>query len=92
MGSLWIDVGVSGGSRRGKKRWRVTIAGRVVDSSGNGVADVELQVGKQTVYTGATGAEGFMRSWLRNGGIVSGAEHWLAYFPGPRIGCPKKIV
>jgi hypothetical protein len=24
-----------------------------VDSSGNGVADVELQVGKQVVYTGA---------------------------------------
>jgi hypothetical protein len=46
LGSLWIDVGLSGGSRRGKKRWRVTIAGRVVDSTGNGVADVELQVGK----------------------------------------------
>jgi hypothetical protein len=34
---------------------RFTIAGRVVDSSGNGVADVELQVGKQTVYIGASG-------------------------------------
>ena len=29
--------------------------GRVVDESGNGVADVELQVGKQVVYTGANG-------------------------------------
>jgi hypothetical protein len=28
---------------------------RVVDTSGDAVADVELQVGKQTVYTGATG-------------------------------------
>jgi hypothetical protein len=26
-----------------------------VDESANGVADVELQVGKQTVYTGANG-------------------------------------
>jgi hypothetical protein len=34
---------------------KFTISGRVVDERGNGVADVELQVGQQTVYTGATG-------------------------------------
>jgi hypothetical protein len=34
---------------------KFTIPGRAVDSSGNGVADVELQVGKQTVYTGTNG-------------------------------------
>jgi hypothetical protein len=58
IGSLRIDVGVSGEARCGVKRWRdgkFTIAGRVLDSSGNGVAGVELQVGKQAVYIGATG-------------------------------------
>jgi hypothetical protein len=32
---------------------RLTIARRVVDTNGNGIANVELRVGKQTVYTGA---------------------------------------
>jgi hypothetical protein len=38
-----------------QKGIRQTDLKRVVDSGGNGVADLELQSGKQTVYTGATG-------------------------------------
>jgi hypothetical protein len=53
----------------------------VVDSNGNGVADVELQVGKQTVYTGANGefelTVGKRRAYavvVEGWTIVSGAE------------------
>jgi hypothetical protein len=54
-GSTWAyREGVNGGTHAGGMG-RFTIAGRGVDESGNGVADLELQVGKQTVYTGATG-------------------------------------
>jgi hypothetical protein len=42
-----------GAGRSGGGIGKFTIAGRVVDSNGNGVADLELQVGKQVVYTGA---------------------------------------
>jgi hypothetical protein len=53
-GSTWAYREGAGGGRSGGGLGKFTIAGRVVDRNGNGVADVELQVGKQTVYTGAT--------------------------------------
>ena len=54
-GSTWAYREGVGGERSGGGLGRFTIAGRVVDESGNGVADMELQVGKQTVYIGARG-------------------------------------
>ena len=54
-GSTWAYREEVGGERGGGGLGKFTIAGRVVDTNGNGVADLELQVGKQTVYTGASG-------------------------------------
>jgi len=54
-GSTWAYREGVGGGKSGGGLGKGTVAGTVVDSSGNRVADVELQVGKQTVYTGATG-------------------------------------
>jgi hypothetical protein len=54
-GSTWAYRAGVGGERSGGGLGKFTIAGRVVDESGNGVADVELQVDKQSVYAGATG-------------------------------------
>jgi hypothetical protein len=53
-GSTWAYREGVGAEWSGGGLGKFTIAGRVVDESGNGVADLELQVGKQTVYTGAT--------------------------------------
>ena len=53
-GSTWAYRDGGGAGRSGGGIGKFTIAGRVVDSNGNGVADLGLQVGKQTVYIGAT--------------------------------------
>jgi hypothetical protein len=50
-GSTWAYRAGGGGGRSGRGIGKITIAGSVVDSSGSGVADVELQVDKP----GATG-------------------------------------
>jgi hypothetical protein len=53
---------------------RQTDLKRVVDSSGNDVADVELQVGKQTVFAGATGE--FELTVGKRKAYVASAEGW----------------
>jgi hypothetical protein len=80
-GSTWAYREGVGGGRSGGGLGKFTIAGKVVDSSGNGAADVELQVSNQTVYTGATGGfelmAGKRRSYVVSAEgfrIVSGAE------------------
>ena len=80
-GSTWAYPEGAGGERSGGGLGKFTIAGRVVDSGGNGVADVELQVGKQTVYIGAKGefelTVGKRRAYAVSAEawrIVSGAE------------------
>jgi hypothetical protein len=85
-------VGISGGSRSAERSGgglgKFTIAGRVVDSSGNGVADVELQVGKQTVYTGATGV------WGVSDRITvietTAGRQWFREYPGSYTICRSR--
>ena len=52
MGSLWFDVGISGGNKCGEKRWwiRESYNYGEGDVEGNAVVDAEVMVGKTMVY------------------------------------------
>jgi len=83
MGSLWFDVGISGGNKCGEKRWwiRESYNYGEGDVEGNAVVDAEVMVGKTVVCTGVNGEfeltvakRKAYAAVVEGRGIVSGAE------------------